>query len=107
MSLVNDATNNLTGAKNMTTNFDLITVNDNVRSFNGCRRDLTGPGASYVEGIVIAIEEGPSGHDVYVIDIARSVFRGEDVAPGRFHALPPVNGARTSLGNIANGVFKI
>ena len=81
-----------------------ININDTVRSFDfPAHRDIEGPDACFVEGIV----EGFEGNHL-VIKVTREVFEGEDleVIGGR-KVRAPLNGLRTSRGRITDGVVKI
>ena len=81
-----------------------ININDTVRSFDFHNsRDIEGPDACFVEGIV----EGFEGNHL-VIKVTREVFEGEnlEVIGGR-KVRAPLNGLRTSRGRITDGVVKI
>lgn len=81
-----------------------INIGDKVRSFDfPTHRDIEGPDACFVEGIV----EGFEGNHL-VIKVTREVFEGEDleVIGGR-KVRAPLNGLRTSRGRITDGVVKI
>tara|TARA_R110002020_G_scaffold46591_1_gene132525 strand:- start:953 stop:1441 length:489 start_codon:yes stop_codon:yes gene_type:complete len=81
-----------------------INIGDKVRSFDfAAHRDIEGPDACFVEGIV----EGFEGNHL-VIKVTREVFEGEnlEVIGGR-KVRAPLNGLRTSRGRITDGVVKI
>lgn len=72
---------------------------DRVRSF-----DFSGRDNCYVEGKVVGFAEIEDCKR-YAILVERRVFQGqpEPVAPGEV-IYPPVNGTRTTMGNVTNGV---
>ena len=85
-----------------------ISVGDRVRSFDFSRgpdgRDLEGERACYVEGRVEELVE-VEGCLRYRIAVDRDVFSGED-SDHRVGSVvfPPVNGTRSTFGNVTNFV---
>jgi hypothetical protein len=88
-----------------------------VRSFDFENRDLEGEHACYIDGTVTAIL--PVGHhlnpqpscDAYQIHISRRIFGGKNIADNQLnvgvYVYPPVNGTRSILGGVTNGVVSI
>ena len=85
-----------------------ININDTVRSFDfHDSRDIEGPDACFVEGIVEGFKE-VEGCTRFEIKVTREVFRGEErqVEEGE-RVFPPLNGTPTNRGRITDGVVKI
>lgn len=82
-----------------------IKVGDLVRSYDFEVREVEGPNACYVEGIV----EGfvTDGCRRYEIRVTRTVWCGAEVDFGRDRFYPPVNGTPTSLGRVTDGVVLV
>ena len=83
-----------------------ITLGSRVRSFDfHYMRDLDGPRSCYMEGIVTGIEK-IRGCDRYVIEVKRCISGGKDIASGEFPPIiyPPVNGTKTTMGRVTDGV---
>ena len=97
----------------MNTTDTSIAQGDQVRSFDfDYNRDLEGPRACYVEGVVEAIGpfstvDGISRYDAYTIRVTRRVFAGEEIATGEETIYAPVNGTGKSTGGVCNGVERI
>ena len=87
---------------------NLIRTNDTVRSFDfEMLRELEGPEACYVEGVVECLKD-LEGCPRYDIRVTRVVFKGVERKFEEGHRVyPPVNGTPTILGRITDGVFKI
>jgi len=58
-----------------------------------------------MEGIVTGIEK-IRGCDRYVIEVKRCISGGKDIASGEFPPIiyPPVNGTKTTMGRVTDGV---
>jgi hypothetical protein len=98
----------------------MIHVGDRVRSFDFQRaetRDVNGPEACYVEGVVQGIgcqftEPGDSEtvtfNDCgrYQIRVERFVLAGKETASRPRYVYPPVNGTPTMLGEVTDGVVR-
>ena len=85
-----------------------ININDTVRSFDFHNsRDIEGPDACFVEGIVEGFKE-VEGCTRFEIKVTREVFRGEErqVEEGE-RVFPPLNGTPTNRGRITDGVVKV
>ena len=85
-----------------------ININDTVRSFDfHDSRDIEGPDACFVEGIVEGFKE-VDGCTRFEIKVTREVFRGEErqVEEGE-RVFPPLNGTPTNRGRTTDGVVKI
>ena len=85
-----------------------INIGDKVRSFDFHNsRDIEGPDACFVEGIVESFKE-IEGCTRFEIKVTREVFRGEErqVEEGE-RAFPPLNGTPTNRGRITDGVVKV
>lgn len=97
---------------NNANNTQTIQPGDKVRSYDFAEgdygRDLTGPRAAYVEGVVEKIAENSYGCPCYYIKVTRDVFRGEDSDRriGRV-VTPPVNGTPGTFGDLTNFVDKL
>lgn len=86
---------------------DKIQIGDTVRSFDFSRfRDLRGPEAYYVEGVVTAIVND-HGCQRYVIDVTRDVHEGQVILPGRSRVTPHVNGTPMAVGRPTDGVVLV
>ena len=87
---------------------DQININDTVRSFDfHMHRELEGETACYVEGVVEGFRE-VEGCTRYDIKVTRAVFGGEEVEVEEGERVfPPLNGTRTTMGRVMDGVFKI
>lgn len=88
-----------------------LKVGDKVRSFDFDSRDLKGPKACYIEGIVEAIGECHDfyhGYNSYKIKVSRQVFGGNEYNDlvGQY-VFPPRNGVRKLFGGVCNAVQKI
>lgn len=83
-----------------------ITVGSRVRSFDFDHRELDGPRACYIEGVVEAIGEFGEFPDCprYKIKADLRVFGGELCEPGAEHFYPPVNGTPKLFGGTCDGV---
>ena len=85
-----------------------VEVGNHVRSFDFHHmRDLDGPRSCYMEGYVSAIVEHPHyGYKCYEIQISRVVTGGEEIndAGCPVTIYPPVNGTKTTMGRITDGV---
>ena len=83
-----------------------IAVGDRVRSFDFDSRDLEGERACYVEGVVEGIfEPGIAVWRSYAVRVTRRVICGEEEPKDvGMIVRPPVNGIRTSLGRVTDGV---
>ena len=85
-----------------------INIHDTVRSFDfHDSRDIEGPDACFVEGIVEGFKE-VEGCTRFEIKVTREVFRGEErqVEEGE-RVFPPLNGTPTNRGRITDGVVKV
>lgn len=83
-----------------------ISVGDFVRSFDfPYSRDLEGPRACYIEGVVEGFKK-VEGCERYIVRVNRKVFGGEEEdILGRFpHVYPPVNGTPRMLGGVCDAV---
>ena len=93
-------------------NTQTIQPGDRVRSFDFAEgeygRDLTGPRAAFIEGVVEKIAENSYGCPCYYIKVTRDVFRGEESQRriGRV-VTPPVNGTPGTFGDLTNFVDKL
>lgn len=88
-----------------------INIGDKVRSFDFSRmpngRDIEGPDACFIEGIVEGFTK-VEGCMRYDIKATRRVFNGveKDIEEGQ-RFTPPLNGTPTNMGRITDGVEKI
>jgi len=83
-----------------------VTIGSRVRSFDFYyMRNLDGEHSSYIEGEVTAIKH-IRGCDRYIIAVDRCVSAGDDVPThlSPTEVCPPVNGTRTTMGRITDGV---
>lgn len=87
-----------------------LNIGDKVRSFDFDSRDLEGPKACYIEGVVEAIGkcDGFPDCERYKIKVSRQVFGGKEYAHlvGQY-VFPPKNGVRKLFGGVCNAVQKI
>lgn len=94
----------------MTSN-DPISVGDLVRSFEfSGRRDISGPGACYVEGRVEEVRQ--SVHfgrcPVYVIRVQKEIYGGEEEFDRiGIKVTTPINGTPTLRGDVCNFVERV
>jgi hypothetical protein len=81
-----------------------IQVGSKVRSFDfHYMRDLEGPRSCYMEGTVTGFEE-IRGCERYIIEVDRCVSGGKEHDDFPSTIIPPVNGTRTSMGRVTDGV---
>ena len=83
-----------------------IVIGTKVRSFDfHYMRDLEGPRSCYMEGIVTGIEK-IRGSDRYIIAVDRCVSGGKELPAQEYPPtiIPPVNGTRTTMGRVTDGV---
>ena len=81
-----------------------IQIGTHVRSFDfHYMRDLDGPRSCYMEGVVTGIEN-IRGCDRYVIEVTRCVSGGKEHNDHPSVIIPPVNGTRTTMGRVTDGV---
>ena len=87
-----------------TEHIDLVHVGDRVRSFDfHYMRDLEGPRSCYMEGQVVAFEE-IEGCARYKLEVNRCVAGGKEQDNFPKVIYPPVNGTKTIMGRITDGV---
>lgn len=83
-----------------------ITIGNRVRSFDfHYERSLEGPRSCYMEGVVKGIKE-IRGCDRYVIAVDRCVSGGKEQPAQNYppEICPPVNGTKTTMGRVTDGV---
>ena len=81
-----------------------ISIGTKVRSFDfHYMRDLDGPRSCYMEGVVTGIEK-IRGCDRYVIEVNRCVGGGKERDDFPSTIIPPVNGTKTTMGRVTDGV---
>ena len=83
-----------------------INIGTKVRSFDfHYRRDLEGPESCYMEGVVTGFDH-IRGCDRYIIAVNRCVSGGKDQPAQNYppEICPPVNGTRTTMGRVTDGV---
>ena len=83
-----------------------IVIGTKVRSFDFHHmRDLEGPRSCYMEGKVVGFEE-IRGCQRYVIDVERCIGGGKELPAQEYPPTiyPPVNGTRTWMGRVTDGV---
>ena len=91
-------------------NLNTIKIGDKVRSFDfSHHRDISGKNAHYVEGVVVDIGNvlRMPGCTRYTIDVTARIWCGEreeDIDPRENLVYAPVNGTRTTMGRITDGV---
>ena len=86
---------------------DLITPGTRVRSFDfHYMRDIDGPRSCYMEGIVKAVEH-IRGCYRYIIKVDLCVGAGKAHSDFPTEICPPVNGTRTTMGRVTDGVVRI
>mgnify|MGYP003110429149 CR=1 FL=1 len=82
-------------------------IGDCVRSFDfHYRRDIEGPESCYMEGQITGLKH-VEGCWRYQIEVTRCVFGGEECADHPRVIFPPVNGTRTTMGRVTDGVERI
>lgn len=83
-------------------------VGDNVRSHDFDERDITGPNACYVEGIVESIEPHPmgGGGNFVKFKISKKIFGGKEIerTVGEYNWVPQ-NGSYSIMGQTTNIVL--
>ena len=81
-----------------------IQIGNRVRSFDfHYMRDLDGPRSCYMEGTVTGFEE-VRGCMRYVIEVDRCVGGGKERSDFPEVIYPPVNGTKTTMGRVTDGV---
>ncbi len=83
-----------------------VEVGNRVRSFDfHYMRDLDGPRSCYMEGEVTAIVEHPHfGYKCYEIQVDRVIGGGKELEEKPVTIYPPVNGTKTTMGRVTDGV---
>ena len=84
----------------------IVEVGHRVRSFDfHYMRDLDGPRSCYMEGEVTAIVEHPHfGYKCYEIQVDRVIAGGKERDEMPTTIYPPVNGTKTTMGRVTDGV---
>lgn len=87
----------------------MIKIGDEVISFDFYHRELEGPRACYVAGVVEAVGDFPEcpGCPRYKIRASTRVFGGKEITPEAIHFYPPVNGTENLFGGVCDGVIKV
>ena len=83
-----------------------IIIGTKVRSFDfHYERSLEGSRSCYMEGTVTGFEE-IRGCDRYVIEVNRCIAGGKELPAQEYPPTiyPPVNGTRTTMGRVTDGV---
>ena len=83
-----------------------IIIGSKVRSFDfHYMRDLDGPRSCYMEGTVTGFEK-IRGCMRYVIAVDRCIGRGKELPAQEYppEICPPVNGTKTTMGRVTDGV---
>ena len=82
-----------------------IRLGTRVRSFDFEGRELEGDRASFIEGIVVGVEQSSFDCDRYAVHVTRRVGGGAELPlPESLTVFPPLNGTGTALGGVCDGV---
>ena len=88
-----------------------LQVGEKVRSFDFDSRELEGPSACYIEGVIEGVGQFEEFYDCdrYKIKVSKQVFGGKELPDALvgMYVYPPVNGTRKLFGGECSAVVKI